>query len=81
MVGVFEGADVVAVEDDFTFEFVPVLRDVVVLHHHYHEVDVVEEGVEVVILVCHDVAVDEGVVAFERASEVTFLSFKHLKSW
>ena len=29
MVGAFEEADVVAVEDDFAFEFVPVLLDVV----------------------------------------------------
>ena len=79
MVGAFEGADVVAVEDDFAFEFVPVLLDVVVLHHHYHEVDVIEEGVEVVILVCHDVAGDEGVVAFEGTCEVALLSLKELE--
>ena len=79
MVGAFKGADVVAVEDDFAFEFVPVLLDVVVLHHHYHEVNVIEEGVEVVILVCHDVAGDEGVIAFERASEVALLSLKELE--
>ena len=47
MVHTLKRADVVAVEDDLAFQLVPVLLDVVVLHHDDHHIHLAEELVEV----------------------------------
>ena len=60
----FEGADVEAVHHHFAAELVPVLLDVVVLHHNYHHVDVLQELVEVAELVLGNLIVyQERVIA------------------
>ena len=47
MVHTLQRADIMAVEHDLPFQLVPVLLDVVVLHHDDHHVDLREELVEV----------------------------------
>ena len=80
MIHSLQRADVVAVEDDFAFEFVPVLLDVVVLDHNDDHIDLVEEAVEVENLVLDNLPVgEEGVEALERAGEVTLLDVEHLE--
>ena len=54
MVHPFQRADIMAVEHHFAFQLVPVLLDVVVLHHDDHHVHLREELVEVADLVLHD---------------------------
>ena len=82
MIHVFgDGTDVVAVEDDLATKLVPVLTDVVVLHHDDHHVHLGDELVEVEDLVFHDCLIrEEGVEGLERACEVAFLDVEHLKS-
>lgn len=77
----FKRTDVVAVEDDFAFELIPVLLDLVVFYHDDDEVNVIEELIEVVELVLNDVLLDERVVALQGTSEVTLLALEHLKCW
>lgn len=50
------------VEDNFAFEFVPVLHDLVMLHHNDYQINVSEELVEVVVLVLDNVFFDESAI-------------------
>ena len=54
MVHPLQRADIMAVEHHFPFQLVPVLLDVVVLHHDDDHVHLREELVEVEELVLHD---------------------------
>ena len=51
-----------AVEYDLATKFVPVMFDFVMLDHYDDEVDVCEERIEVMVLVCDHVLFDEGVI-------------------
>lgn len=69
------------VKDDFALELVPILLNLVVLHHDDNHIDVGEELVEVVVLVLDDVFLDERIIDLERTGKVTFLTFEHLEGW
>ena len=76
----FNRADVVTVEDNFTLELVPVLLDVVVLDHNDHHIDLGEELVEVEDLVLDNLLLgEEGVEGLERTGEVALLDIEHLE--
>lgn len=80
MINAFEGADVVAVEDDLALELVPVLLDVVVLDHDDHHVNLAEELIEVQNLILHNLFLgEEGVEGLERTGQVTLLDVEHLE--
>lgn len=51
MINSFQRTNITAIKDDFTFELVPVLLDMVVFDHNDHHVHVVDELVEVAVLV------------------------------
>lgn len=51
MIDTFKRANIEAVENDFAFQLVPILFDVVVLHHDDYHINIVDELVEVVELV------------------------------
>ena len=73
-------ADVVTIEHNLAFEFVPILLDVVVLDHDDHHVNLLKELVEVEDLVFHNLLVgEERVEALQRTSEVAFLDVEHLE--
>ena len=82
MIRSFKRTDVEAVHYDLAFQLVPVLLDVVVLHHDDDHVDVFQELVEVGELVFgYLVVLQKWVVAFKRACQVALLGFKELKRW
>ena len=54
MINPLQRADIMAIQHHFAFQLVPVLLDVVVLHHDDHHVHLREELVEVEELVLHD---------------------------
>lgn len=82
MIRSFKRTDVEAVHYDLAFQLVPVLLDVVVLHHDDDHVDVFQELIEVGELVFgYLVVLQEWVVALQRACQVTLLRFKELKGW
>ena len=58
-----------AIEDYLTLELVPILLDMVVLHHDDYHIDIGEELVEIVVLVLHDVFLNEGVIDLEGTGE------------
>lgn len=80
MVYALQRTDVAAVEDDFAFELVPILPDMVVLDHDDHHIKFFQEFFEVGILVLGYLMIfQERVVAFQRAGKVALLCFEHLK--
>ena len=78
MIYSLERTDIVAIEDDFTLKLVPVLLDLVMLHHDDYHIDIGEELVEVVELVLDDVFLDEGIIDLERAGKVTLQHLEQL---
>ena len=70
MIDVFgQRADIMAIQNYFTLQLVPVLLNVIVLHHDNHHIHLAEELVEVQNLVLHNGLVgEEGVEAREGAS-------------
>ena len=72
-------ANVVAVQDDLAGELVPVALDLVVLDHDDDHVDVVQEGIEVVILIRNDVLRNQRVIDLQGFGEVTLLALKELE--
>ena len=80
MVYAFQRTDVVTVEDDLPLELVPVLTDMVVLHHDDNHVDLGEELVEVEDLVLDDFLLrEEGVEGLQGTGEVALLDVEHLE--
>ena len=51
------------------------------LHHNDYHIDIGEELVEIVVLVLHNVFLDEGIIDLERTSEMALLNLKHLECW
>ena len=81
MIHSLQRADIEAVEDDLSFQLVPALLDMVVLHHDNHHVHIVEELIEIAELVFgYLLMLQEGVVALEGTGEVALLQFQHLES-
>lgn len=79
MIHSLQRADIEAVEDDLAFQPIPVLLNMVVLHHNNHHVHIVDELIEVAELVFgYLLMLQEGVVAFEGTGEVALLKFEHL---
>ena len=80
MIHSLQRADVVAVEDDFALELVPVLLDVVVLDHNDYHIHLGEELVEVEDLVLDNLLLgEEGVEGLQRTGEVALLDVEHLE--
>ena len=72
--------NVVAIQNHFALELVPVLFDVVVLDHNDHHIHLGEELVEVEDLVLDDLLFgEEGVEGLQRTGEVTLLDVEHLE--
>ena len=69
-----------AIQNNLTFQLVPVLLDMVVLHHDDHHVNFIQELIKVQNLVLHDFFVgEERVEGLEGTSEVTLLDVDHLE--
>ena len=82
VINTFQRANVMAIQNHFAFQFVPVLLDVVVFHHDDHHIHLAEELVEVENLVWHQSLVgEEGVEALQRTSQMAFLNVDHLEGW
>ena len=80
MIHTLQRADVEAVQDDLTFQFVPVLLNMVVLNHDDYHINIVDELVEVVeLILCYLVVFQEWVVALEGAGQMALLKFEHLQ--
>ena len=81
MVHVFcQRANIVTVKDDFTFQLIPILLDVVVFYHNYHHIHLGEELVKVLDLVLHNLLLSkERIEGLQRTSQVTLLNVKHLE--
>lgn len=69
------------IEDNLALKLVPILLDLIVLHHDDYHIDISEELVEIVILVLHNVFLDERIIDLERTGEMALLAFEHLEGW
>jgi len=75
-----ERADVMAIQNHFALEFVPVLFDVVVLDHNDNHIHLGEELVEVEDLVLDNLFLgEEGVEGLKGTGEMALLDVKHLE--
>lgn len=65
MINAFKWTNIETVKNNLTFEFIPVLFDVVVLNHDYDHIYIVDELIEIRELVLRDLVVfKEWIVAF-----------------
>ena len=70
------------VEDDFALEFIPILLDVIMLHHDDNHVNLIQELIEVEDLILHDFLLsEEGIKGLQRTGEMTLLNIEHLEGW
>ena len=75
-----ERTNIMAIQNDLAFKFVPILLDVVVLDHNDHHIHLGEELVEVENLVLDDFFLSkEGIEGLERTGEMALLDVEHLK--
>ena len=75
-----ERADVMAIQNHFALEFVPVLFDVVVLDHNDNHIHLGEELVEVEDLVLDNLFLgEEGVEGLKGTGEMALLDVEHLE--
>ena len=81
MIHPFQRTNIVAVQDNFPFQFVPVLLDVVVFNHDNNHIYFVEELVKVQNLILDNLlCCKEGVKGLKRTSQMTLLNVEHLES-
>lgn len=72
--------NVVAVENDFAFQLIPISLDMIMFHHNHNHIYLIEELVKVQNLVGHNLLRgEERVKALQRTGQVAFLNVKHLK--
>ena len=70
-----------AIQNHLAFQLIPILLDVVVLHHNDHHVHLGEELVKIENLIRHNLLVGEkGVETLEWTSKVSSLDVEHLES-
>lgn len=76
----FKRTNIMAVEDDLAFEFVPILLDVVMLDHDDHHIHFAEELIEIENLIGYNFFVgEEGVETLQWSGEVALLNVNHLQ--
>lgn len=81
MINPLQRTNVETVEDDLAFQFVPVLLDMVVLHHNNHHVYIIKELIKVAkLILCNLLIFQERIVTLQWTGKVTFLQFQHLES-
>ena len=69
-----------AIEHNFAFQLVPVLLNMIMLHHNDHHIHLIEELVEVQDLVLDNLLLgEEGVEGLERTGKVALLDVEHLE--
>ena len=74
MIDIFKRADVEAVKDDLALQLIPVLFDMVMLHHNHHHIDIIQERIKIRELVLCDLMIlQEGVIALQRTGQMTLL--------
>ena len=70
-----------AIKNNLALQLIPVLLDVVVLHHNHHHIYLIEELVKIQNLVLHNLFLsEEGIKGLQRTSEVVLLNVEYLKS-
>ncbi len=80
MINAIQRTNVVTIEDDFPLQLVPVLLNMVMLHHDNNHIHLVEELVEVKNLVLNNLLFgEEGVEGLQRAGKVALLDVEHLE--
>ena len=72
--------NIVAVENHLILQFLCILFNFVMFDHYDHEVHCVQELVQIVVLVWHDITRDIRVVDFQASGEMPFLALQQLKS-
>ena len=82
MINIFGNrADIVAVKYYLAFQLVPILLDMVVLHHDNHHVHLIKELIEIQNLVLHNLLLsEEGVEGLQWTGQVALLNVEHLES-
>jgi len=79
MIHPIQRTDIVAIENHFALQLIPVLLDMVVLDHNDHHIHFVKEMVEVENLALYNLlASEEWVESLERASQMSFLDVEQL---
>ena len=80
MINPLKRADIMAIKDDLPLQFVPILLNMVVLHHDDHHIHLVEELVKIKNLVLYNLFLsEERIKGLQRTSEMAFLDVEHLE--
>ena len=79
MVNAGEIQDIVAVQNDLALQFIGVLTDLVVLDHNDHQVAGIQEIIQVMYLIRHNVLGDERIIDLQRGRQMFLLAFQKLQ--
>ena len=71
-----------AIQDNLTLQLVPILLNMVVLHHNDYHIHFIQELVEIQNLVLDNLLLGkEGIKALQRTCKMAFLYINHLECW
>ena len=70
-----------AIQHDLAYQLVHIFLNLIMLNHDNHEVNSIKELIKIMILISHDVPLDERIVDFQASSEMALLAFQQLKGW
>ena len=68
-----------AVQNDFSTQFLFVSDDLIMLDHDHHEIHCVKESIQVVILILHNVFFNIRIIYLQARRQMTFLALEKLK--
>lgn len=79
MINSLQWADIETIQYHLSLQFIPILLDMVVLHHDYHQIYVLQEIIEVAKLIFGDFMIfQEWIIAFQWSRQMTFLRLQEL---
>ena len=76
MIHPFQRAHIMAIQHDLPPQFVPVMLNLIVLHHNDDKVHIIQELIEVKELVLDNLLMDERIIDFQRTGEMPLLGLK-----
>ena len=80
MINSLQWTDIEAIHYHLTLEFIPVLLDMVVLHHDYHHINILQEVFEIIKLILSNLMIlQERIITLQWSSQMSFLCLQELQ--